>query len=206
MKFNFPNQEIKPLVKWRADMLIDVTMLEEALTILGQLLADRGHNYEIAAIGGGGLLLLGLMERPTRDLDLVALVRDHELISANPLPPPLARAIDDVGAALELGNEWLNIGPASLLSQGLPVGFMSRLQPRYYRGLTVHLASRLDQIYFKLYASVDLGPESKHVTDLLALKPSPAELEQAKQWCLSHDTSDAFRTELNKALQYFYAQ
>lgn len=47
--------------------------LEEALGILGQLLLDRGLCYEVVAIGGGGLLLLGHILRTTKDLDLVAL-------------------------------------------------------------------------------------------------------------------------------------
>lgn len=33
-------------------MDIDFASLEEALIVLGQLLADRGHYYEIVAIGG----------------------------------------------------------------------------------------------------------------------------------------------------------
>ena len=37
--------------------------------MLGELLADRGHAVELVAIGGGSLLLLGLIERPTKDLD-----------------------------------------------------------------------------------------------------------------------------------------
>lgn len=37
---------------------MDFTNLEEALTILGELLADRGLHYEIVAIGGGSLLLM----------------------------------------------------------------------------------------------------------------------------------------------------
>lgn len=65
---------------------VDSKSLEGALIILGQLLADRGQHYEAVAIGGGSLLLLKLIERTTKDLDLVALLRNGQLISANPLP------------------------------------------------------------------------------------------------------------------------
>jgi uncharacterized nucleotidyltransferase DUF6036 len=44
------------------------------LAALGQLLAERGLRYELLAIGGGALQLLGLITRPTRDIDVVALV------------------------------------------------------------------------------------------------------------------------------------
>ncbi len=144
--------------------------------MLGQLLSDRGFYYEVVAVGGGGLLLLGLIDRTTKDLDVVALVQGRELFSADPLPAALIRAAEEVGSALELGENWLNTGPASLLKMGLPQGFIERLHVRKYKGLTVYLADRFDQICLKLYASVDQGPESKHFADLLALTPTAEEL------------------------------
>jgi hypothetical protein len=182
-------------------MDINLLRLEEALVILGQLLADREQHFEIVAIGGGSLLLLGQIERPTRDLDLVALVEKGQLVSANPLPQVLMQAAEEVGKALELGKDWLNIGPASLLKWGLPLGFMDRMHTRRYKGLTIHLADRFDQICFKLYASVDQGPESKHFADLIRLNPSIDELKKAKSWCITHDVSEAFETEINNVLE-----
>jgi hypothetical protein len=182
-------------------MEIDLLSLEEALVILGQLLADRGHYFEVVAIGGGSLLLLRQIERPTRDLVLVALVEEGQFISADPLPQVLLQAAEEVGKALKLGEGWLNIGPASLLEMGLPLGFMSRMHTRHYKGLTIHLADRFDQICFKLYASVDQGPQSKHFADLITLKPSTEELNEAKIWCFGHDVSEAFALEMSRALE-----
>jgi len=186
-------------------MKIDLTKLEGALEILGQLLADRGLHYEVVAIGGGSLLLLGLIDRTTKDLDIVALIKDRELFTANPLPPQLIQAVNDVGQALNLGKEWLNIGPSSLLKAGLPKGFVDRLHCRRYRGLTVYLADRFDQICFKLYASVDQGPQSKHFLDLRALVPTLEELQQAKAWCITHDVSPDFENEIKQAIKNLYA-
>lgn len=185
--------------------MINSISLEKALEVLGQLLHDRDLHYEIAAIGGGSLLLLGLIERATKDLDLVALVKDNELVSADPLPQALAQAAIDVGNALELSEQWFNGGPSSLLQFGLPSGFMDRAHVRDYKGLKVHLASRFDQICFKLYASVDQGPDSKHFSDLLHLKPSNAELQRAKNWCLTHDPSQGFETDINSAIKKIHA-
>lgn len=182
-------------------MEIDSASLEEALVVLGQLLADRGHFYEIVAIGGGSLLLLKQLDRTTKDLDLVALIKNGQCISAEPLPHALLQAADEVGIALNFSKNWLNTGPASLFDMGLPSGFMNRLHKRQYKGLTIYLADRLDQIYFKLYACVDQGPKSKHFSDLLSLKPSPEELKEAKSWCVSHDVSDSFESEINKAIE-----
>lgn len=182
-------------------MEIDSESLEGALNILGQLLADRGYHFEVVAIGGGSLLLLKLIERTTKDLDLVALLKDGQLINADPLPSALLQAAEDVGKALEFGKDWLNIGPSSLLEGGLPKGFLNRVHTQNYKGLTIHLADRFDQICFKLYASVDQGPQSKHFADLMTLKPTVEELDQAKNWCVSHDVSENFAIEINRALE-----
>jgi len=181
-------------------MNIDATTLEEALEALGQILADRGHHYEVVAIGGGGLLLLGHIIRMTKDLDLVALVESDQFISAKPLPVDLALAISEVGMQLQLGKEWVNAGPSGLFDAGLPEGFKSRMKTLHYGGLTLHLAGRFDQICFKLYASVDQGPHSKHFADLKLLEPTEAELAQAARWCITHDVSEDFAAMLNQAL------
>lgn len=182
-------------------MEIGAATLNQALDTLGQLLASRGYHYEVVAVGGGGLLLLGHIIRPTRDLDLIAVVDSSEFISANPLPPILHEAATDVGLALDLGKDWLNPGPAALFEMGLPDGFKARMQTRTYgNGLTLHLAGRFDQICFKLYAAVDQGPLSKHFADLKSLQPSEAELLEAGKWCRTHDVSDAFAETLQDAL------
>ena len=70
--------------------------LEEALSTLGQLLQDRGEAYDVVIIGGGALLLLGLIERPTKDLDAVARAEGDRWLRAEPFPAGLTRAIEDV--------------------------------------------------------------------------------------------------------------
>ncbi|MES2198795.1 MAG: hypothetical protein V4489_01310 [Chlamydiota bacterium] len=172
------------------------TDLETALITLGKLLQDKGFSYEVVAIGGGGLLLIGLMIRTTKDLDLVALIDNGELISAKPLPNPLLQAIEEVAITFNMSKDWVNIGPSDLLTFGLPDGFKSRMSIIRHGGLTIHLAGRFDQICFKLYATVDQGPTSKHYADLKYLKPNKIELEEAKRWCITHDTSEAFFQEL----------
>lgn len=90
----------------------------------------------------------------------------------------MARA---VAADMGLDEDWLNVGPSSLVSLGLPEGLMSRACGRDYgRCLKVFFLDRVDQIHLKLYAS--LSREERHVQDLLALKPTGHEVEQAKGW------------------------
>jgi hypothetical protein len=176
------------------------TELERALTTLGDVLGARGQSFDLAIVGGGGLLLLGLIDRPTLDLDVVAVVTDDGLASSDPLPATLAEAVGDVADLHGLSDNWLNCGPADLLRFGLPDGFNERAVRHVYGALTLRLASRFDQICFKLYAAVDAGPRSKHVADLGRLEPTRDGLVAAAVWSRTHDPSDGFRTMLHSAL------
>jgi len=175
--------------------------LRHALEALGAILEDRGHAYEIVVIGGGALQLIGLITRPTKDLDVVAMACAESLTSASPLPAPLVEAARDVARALELEPDWLNPGPTDLLDLGLPAGFAERTTMESFGALGVHYASREDQIAFKLYAAADHWPDQgKHLQDLRALSPSPDQLRAAARWCKSHDPSPGFQDVLLRPL------
>ncbi len=184
-------------------MTFEKETLENALLTLGELLQTRRQRFEVVAIGGGSLLLLGLIRRPTKDLDVVALLDSRKLERAEPLPSPLREAAADVASTLGLAEDWINPGPTSLLDHGLPEGFLARLEIREFGGLVVHIAGRTDQICFKFYATVDQGPNSKHAQDLRKLAPSPEELIAAARWARTHDPSDAFRDSCLAALASF---
>lgn len=175
--------------------------LETALAALSETLAARRLAYELVAVGGSGLLLLGLISRPTRDLDIVAIVEDGAYVPAVELPTPLVEAVRDIGEVLGIGADWLNPKPAALMDFGLPEGFAERAEVRRFGALTLHLASRVDQIHLKLYAAVDQGPASKHIEDLRALHPTPDELRRAASWARTHDPSPAFWDEMQAALR-----
>ena len=174
---------------------------EAPLAALGQLLAERDLHFEFLAIGGGALQLLGLIVRPTRDIDVVGLVDASGVVPLERLPVELERAIADTAAVFRLPAGWFNAGPRSLTELGLPDGALRRAQRRAWGGLVLHLADRRDQIFFKLYAAVDQGPRSKHFEDLRRLRATPDELRAAADWTRTHDPSEAFATELHRALR-----
>ena len=148
------------------------------------------------------MLLLGFIERPTADVDVVGLVAPAGYRQATRLPEFLSEAATEVGAALGLGSQWLNTGPAGLLDFGLPRGLEERVTIREFGALQVHLPAREDLICFKLYALVDQGQRSKHMTDLLALNPTSDELIEAARWTRTHDPSVGFLGELRGALAH----
>ena len=176
--------------------------LDEALRALGTLLADRGLEYSVLLVGGGTLMLLGLITRPTKDLDVVALY-DGDYRSARPLPAPLVEAIEDTAQALGLPVDWLNPGPASLMDFGLPEGIGERVEIRRYGTLEARLIGRRDQIALKLYATADYPPGSKHHADLQILEPTPEELLWAARWVRTHDPSEPFLQDLKAVLTSF---
>jgi hypothetical protein len=176
---------------------------ERIIEALGEQLAARGERYELVVIGGSALLALGLVERATKDVDIVALRSGETLDNAKPLPKGLGVARDLVARDFSLLPQWLNPGPTELLEFGLPEGFVDRLERRDHGpGLTVYFASRLDQIHFKLYAAVDEGGPGKHEADLRALAPTEAELVAAARWSQTHDPSPGYAQELRGALEF----
>lgn len=69
--------------------------LREALEVLGEILADRVAEHDIAVIGGGSLLLTGHIERATKDLDVVARIVGGRWMLAEPMPAELVDAVGD---------------------------------------------------------------------------------------------------------------
>jgi hypothetical protein len=179
------------------------TAADQLLRALGEQLAARNESYTLAVVGGSALLALGLISRSTRDVDVLAVVENDELVSAQPLPATLLDAAHTVALDFGLPDEWLNPGPTSLLDLGLPHGFYERAQHRIYGpGLEILFASRIDQIHLKLYATVDQGT-GKHLEDLEALQPSGQELLDAAHWSRSHDPSDGYLGVLKRVLVHF---
>lgn len=183
---------------------MDITAgtLDVLLGALGEQLGALDGQIEIVVIGGSALAALGLVQRATRDVDLLAIAHKGELRLAEPLPEVLMTARVAVGRDFGLDENWLNAGPTDLIKWGLPIGFMSRVITRQYdRSLTVHFAGRLDQVHFKLFAMVDQGG-GRHEADLRALEPTAGELIEAARWSITQDPSPGYRSVLAEALRY----
>jgi hypothetical protein len=179
---------------------ISLTVLMPVLSALGEQLAYRGSEVHLVVIGGSALLAAGLGDRPTQDVDVVAVVTNGQLVSAAPFPPALEAAAVRVANDFGLKSSWLNHGPTSLLHFGLPDGFEDRMSTvDYGPGLRVSFASRLDQVHLKLYAFADRG-EPRDEADLRRLEPTADELTAAAKWARTHNAPGPFDDALADAL------
>lgn len=182
-------------------MNIDYTILESSLCLLAQLIPlELPQHYVVC--GGSSLIALELVSRSTKDVEVLAVVKDGVLRTARPLPDVVLEAAAKVAAELDLPADWINPGPSdeSLFRLGLPQGLAARLVTREFGPtLKIGFISRFDQIHLKLHAATDQG--GRHLQDLLHLAPSREEALTAARWTREHDPSDGFLMLLQQVLQ-----
>lgn len=187
------------------DIILDNQSLMKAFELLDFRLRSNGAPaMEIVVCGGSALIATGLVPRTTKDVDVIALMRDGTLVTPAPLPLPLVQAAREVAEDLGLDPDWLNNGPSpgegGLFQMGLPRGFSERLRSqRIGAWLRVHFADRYDQIHFKLFASADRG--GYHIDDLRSLAPTAEELLAAARWTMTHDVSEGYAMVLTHLLR-----
>jgi len=183
-------------------MKLDSTGVDAALSALAAQLSRLTRKpVELVVCGGSALEALGLVDRTTKDIDVLAVADmvggQLQLGSADPLPGPVLEAAGIVARDLELPSDWINPGPTDLLREGLPNGLTDRLQSRRYGDtLVVHFIGRFDQAY----AAIN-GGAAYHLADLRALGPSSAEMLEAGRWCLTQDASEVFPSLVRSFLE-----
>ncbi|NCC51213.1 MAG: hypothetical protein EOM20_08365 [Spartobacteria bacterium] len=172
---------------------MDFDILDASLSLLEARLRIAGSEpLQLVVCGGSALVATRLVLRTTKDVDILAYIdAANQMQDPDPMPDVLVNAARVVAETLNLPEDWLNTGPADLFRMGLPDGFACRLIERKFGPiLRVHFISRIDQIHFKLYASVDRG--GYHIDDLMALKPTTKEMVQAAKWSTTHDVSEGY--------------
>ena len=115
----------------------DSASLDLTLRSLAIRLEQNGAQPVVLVVCGGSALILSrLIARTTRDVDIVALIRDSELCAPAPMPAELQQAATEVAEDLGLPEDWLNNGPSrdegGLFQKGLPGGLQERLSQRSF--------------------------------------------------------------------------
>lgn len=83
--------------------------IESALSIVGERLAHANEPCAIVVLGGAAMNLLGIVDRPTIDVDVLARADATGAIRPpDPLPDTLRRAIAAVARDRGLLDNWMN--------------------------------------------------------------------------------------------------
>lgn len=141
-----------------------------------------GLRFEGVVIGGSALGLMGVIQRPTRDFDILV----------PELPRAIGLAARDFAesqrqAGVDLQNDWLNNGPIQL-GEVLPAGWRERVQ-RIFEGQALVLSTlgRLDLLKSKLFALCDRGTD---LPDCVALASTAEELGECVPWLEARDGNE----------------
>lgn len=145
------------------------------LPAFDQFLTEKGEKFDGIVIGASALVLMGVMDRDTIDVDIL-----------DPKIPPrvlgLAAEFHDKMEkdGTDMIEKWLNNGPDSLLDV-LPKGWRSRLVPVFKgKALNLQTLGRLDLIKTKLFAYCDREEQDRF--DLTKLAPTKEELIGCFEW------------------------
>ncbi|MDK2951165.1 MAG: hypothetical protein PWQ77_830 [Kosmotogales bacterium] len=175
---------------------------EKYLKVLNYHLELNNKKIEFVVCGGTALNAMGFVSRVTKDIDVLGFVENNDnniLIEKAIFPDWLKEIINKISRDFNIPKDWLNTGPTSMIDLGLPADFEKRLSKKDYgSNLSIYYISRIDQIYFKLYACADRG--GYHLDDLKKLNPSSEELLNASLWCMTQDISEGFKTILKDLL------
>lgn len=133
-------------------------------------LNKQSLHFEAIVVGGTALSLLGVITRTTRDVDLLT----------SPIPPIILRHAKDFARIHGLADNWLNDAPQTL-KKDLPKGWEAKTQIIYEgSALKLRTLERQHLIISKLYAACDRDADD--LQDLLAMKPSFKEIDDAGEW------------------------
>jgi len=141
-----------------------------------QVLLDRKMSRDLIVCGGTALLVLDVIERETRDVDVVSPEVDQDLKDAS----------IEVAKKLSLPHDWINDGPKDL-AKDLLVGWKSRIEPLFQgKALTLYVLGRMDLMATKIYAFCDREDDYQ---DVIKMKPTPQELDEIYPWVMERDAS-----------------
>jgi hypothetical protein len=166
----------------------------ETIQAFDHYLADKSLRLEAVVIGGAVLNLLEVIDRPTKDCDVLSPVLPDEILRAAGEFAAEARSRGEI-----LRDDWINNGPASLVDV-LPPGWRERLLPAPVfvgKAIVLHSLGRADLLKTKLFALCDRGED---IGDCLALAPTADELADALPWVERQDANELWPDHVRSTL------
>ena len=190
-------------------MLSNAEHISRALQALAEKMDDHGcQPTGLIVCGGAALNVAGLVARPTRDVDILAIGRERSgriELETPDLPPDLRRCVSEVAVDLRLPSSppWLNTGPRRLLERELPAGIEKRLRREDFGPrLRVYWLARVDLVCLKLFAAADdrARRNEVHAADLAAMGPTYDELDGAVEWLRKQREYEELKPSLHRLL------
>ncbi len=164
---------------------------EDMLSALNAVLEEQGMApVDIVICGAMVLLMQGIIERPTRDIDGLGVVVEEggSLVLKKPLMSrEFNGAVERVGNLYGEGKHWFSTAATILHDDTeLPPDIITRAEvKRFGDRLTVRLCSRQHMVCLKMWAAIDRGEPD--IGDLLWMQVSEMEARTAVDWCLEQD-------------------
>ena len=141
-----------------------------------------GLRFEGVVIGGSALGLMGVIELPTRDFDILVPELPSAIVAA---ARDFAKVQRKAGG--DLLDDWFNNGPIQLANV-LPTGWRARVQ-RIFDGqvLVRSTLGKPDLLKSKPFALCDRGTD---LPDCVALGPTAEELAECVPWLEQQDGNE----------------
>lgn len=171
---------------------MDARKAEDMLSALGTVLEQQEIGpVDIVICGAMALLLQGIIDRPTRDIDSLGLVvnENGSLVLRKPLMSnEFNAAVERVGSLFHEGKLWFSTAAIMLHDDiELPADLVDEAQVRRYgTRLTIRICSRRHMVYLKMWAAITRGEPD--IGDLVDIRVSREEAENAAAWCLEQDS------------------
>jgi len=157
--------------------------VKKAIKELDRALGKEDCSMEIYVCGGAALALLGLSNRKTGDVDMIAKF----------VEPALDRAIKHVAKKYGYPETWMNNRVSPIIDR-LPLNWKKTATKAFDgENLTVFSLSRQNLINSKLHACVER--RSSDYYDLIILSPTVAELKKGRHYCLKQKSSNPIWTD-----------
>ena len=170
---------------------MDHPKAEDMLSALGTILEEQDTDpVDLVICGAMVLLMQGVIDRPTRDIDGLGLVKEEggSLVLTKPLMgDEFNAAVERVGNLYGEGKHWISMAAIILHDDtDLPPDIVERAELRRFgKHLTVRLCSRQHMVSLKMWSAIDRGEPD--IGDLVKMQVSEMEARAAAAWCLEQD-------------------
>ena len=158
----------------------------EVLNQFDDQLTKEKVEFNGIVVGASALVLLGIIDRMTRDIDLIN----------NSIPQKVRDQIEIFAKKnIGLDSNWINCSSA-VLRKNLQPGWESRLR-EIFRGKSLRLQtlSRKDLLITKLIGYCDRGTD---IYDCIGMKPSQKELKTSFHWVRQQDSEKRWPKHVQK--------